>query len=196
MRPSPVSHFGSLYQEQILEHSKAPRSKAPRNYRELEVADRKAQGYSPLCGDRSRVYLQIQGDCIQDVSFQGSGCALPKASASMMTQGLQGKTRSEAKQLLEHFHRTVRGQSRENAAENGKTRQALIVFISLPKVITSHCLPAPCPYFGTPSQSLSFGFCRAPGKSAQSRVALFPAVVCRSHWRGLWEDSRRTCVLC
>jgi nitrogen fixation protein NifU and related proteins len=110
-----MADLRELYQEQILEHSKAPR-----NYRELEAADRKAEGYNPLCGDHFRVYLQMQGDCIQDIAFQGSGCAISKASASMMTQSLKGKTRNEAKQLFEHFHRTVTGQSGENAAENAK----------------------------------------------------------------------------
>src|SRR5256885_1307053 len=70
-----------LYQEVILEHSKAPR-----NYRELSAANRKAEGYNPLCGDHFTVYVRMQGDSIQDISFQGSGCAISKASASMMTK--------------------------------------------------------------------------------------------------------------
>jgi nitrogen fixation NifU-like protein len=110
-----MADLRELYQEQILEHSKAPR-----NYRELEAADRTAEGYNPLCGDHFRVYLQMHGDCIQDIAFQGSGCAISKASASMMTQSLKGKTRSEAKQLFERFHRTVTGQNCENAGEDPK----------------------------------------------------------------------------
>ena len=106
-----------LYQEVILEHSKAPR-----NYRELKNTDRKAEGFNPLCGDHFTVYLQMQGDTIQDVVFQGSGCAISKASASMMTQALKGKTRQDADELFEHFHNVVTGHAAANAsdAELGK----------------------------------------------------------------------------
>jgi nitrogen fixation protein NifU and related proteins len=106
-----------LYQEIILEHSKAPR-----NYRELKSADLKAEGYNPLCGDRFTVYLQMQGNSIHDIGFQGSGCAISKASASMMTQSLKGKTRDQAKRLFELFHETVTGRATENGnrAELGK----------------------------------------------------------------------------
>ena len=95
-----------LYQEVILEHSKAPR-----NYRELKEADHKAEGYNPLCGDHFTVYLQMQGDAIRDVTFQGSGCAISKASASMMTQSLKGKSRKDAEALFERFHKVVTGQN-------------------------------------------------------------------------------------
>jgi nitrogen fixation protein NifU and related proteins len=98
-----------LYQEVILEHSKAPR-----NYRELKNADLKAEGFNPLCGDRFTVYLQMQGDSIHDIGFQGSGCAISKASASMMTQRLKGKTKEQAKQLFELFHETVTGKAPKN----------------------------------------------------------------------------------
>jgi nitrogen fixation protein NifU and related proteins len=94
-----------LYQELILEHSKAPR-----NYRAMTGANCKAEGYNPLCGDHFTVYIQTQGDSIQDIAFQGSGCAISKASASMMTQSVKGKTKEEAKQLFERFHRTVTGE--------------------------------------------------------------------------------------
>lgn len=104
-----------LYQELILEHSKAPR-----NYRELAGADSKAEGYNPLCGDHFTVYVRMKDDSIEDISFQGSGCAISKASASMMTQSLKGKTREEAKQLFEHFHRTVTGKSNGNSGDLGK----------------------------------------------------------------------------
>lgn len=106
-----------LYQEIILEHSKAPR-----NYRELKNADLKAEGYNPLCDDRFTVYLQMQGNSIHDIGFQGSGCAISKASASMMTQTLKGKTRDQAKRLFELFHETVTGRATENGnrAELGK----------------------------------------------------------------------------
>jgi nitrogen fixation NifU-like protein len=106
-----------LYQEVILEHSKAPR-----NYRELKNPDRKAEGFNPLCGDHFTVYLQMQGDTIQDVVFQGSGCAISKASASMMTQALKGKTRQDADDLFERFHSVVTGHGAANGgdAELGK----------------------------------------------------------------------------
>lgn len=104
-----------LYQELILEHSKAPR-----NYRAMERADRKAEGYNPLCGDHFTVYLQTQGDSIEDIAFQGSGCAISKASASMMTQSVKGKTREQAKHLFELFHRTVTGENHGQSVELGK----------------------------------------------------------------------------
>ena len=103
-----MSDLRDLYQDLILEHSKAPR-----NYRELKGADRKAEGFNPLCGDRFTIYLQMDGDSIRDIAFQGSGCAISKASASMMTQSLKGKTKSEAKHLFEVFHRTVTGEGKQ-----------------------------------------------------------------------------------
>lgn len=110
-----MSDLRDLYQELILEHSKAPR-----NYRELKGADHRAEGYNPLCGDRFTVAVHIEGDCIRDIAFQGSGCAISKASASMMTQSVKGKTREQAKKLFEQFHRTVTGNQNGNAAELGK----------------------------------------------------------------------------
>jgi nitrogen fixation protein NifU and related proteins len=110
-----MSDLRELYQELILEHSKAPR-----NYRELVNADRKAEGYNPLCGDHFTVYVRTSGDRIQDIAFQGSGCAISKASASMMTQSLKGKTKQEAKDLFEHFHRTVTGEKNKGSADLGK----------------------------------------------------------------------------
>jgi len=111
-----MADLRDLYQEVILEHSKAPR-----NFRELRSADHKAEGYNPLCGDRFTVYVQMQGDSIQDIGFQGSGCAISKASASMMTQSLKGKTRSEADELFSRFHKVVTGQiANGNKAELGK----------------------------------------------------------------------------
>jgi nitrogen fixation protein NifU and related proteins len=111
-----MADLRDLYQEVILEHSKAPR-----NYRELKPADHKAEGYNPLCGDRFTVYLQMDGDKIRDIGFQGSGCAISKASASMMTQSLKGKTKAEAEKLFERFHQVVTGQeSNGNQTELGK----------------------------------------------------------------------------
>ena len=104
-----------LYQEVILEHSKVPR-----NYREIAGADHKAEGFNPLCGDRFTVYLHLEGDSIKDISFQGSGCAISKASASMMTQTLKGKTRADAEKLFGKFHDLVTGQGRPSEEEMGK----------------------------------------------------------------------------
>jgi len=93
-----------LYQEVILDHSKNPR-----NYHKLEPADRHAEGNNPLCGDRLTLYLRLDGDRIVDVGFEGHGCAISKASASMMTDALKGKTRREADRLFDTFHEMVTG---------------------------------------------------------------------------------------
>jgi len=110
-----MADLRELYQELILEHSKAPR-----NYRALTAADHKAEGYNPLCGDRFTVSVQMEGDSIQDIAFQGSGCAISKASASMMTQSVKGKTKQQAKELFERFHRTVTGNQNPDSADLGK----------------------------------------------------------------------------
>jgi nitrogen fixation NifU-like protein len=101
-----MADLRDLYQEVILEHSKQPR-----NYRALGDADHKAEGYNPLCGDHFTVFLKMDGEKIQDVSFQGSGCAISKASASMMTQSIKGKTLAEAEQIFQQFHKLVTGQA-------------------------------------------------------------------------------------
>lgn len=91
-----------LYQEVILDHNRSPC-----NFRKLEAANRTAEGFNPLCGDRVTVYLHMRGDVIQDISFQGAGCAISKASASVMTSALKGKSKAEAQALFEKFHRLV-----------------------------------------------------------------------------------------
>ena len=96
--------LSDLYQEVILEHSKAPR-----NFRKPVEANQHAEGYNPLCGDRCTVYINMDGDAIRDIAFQGSGCAISRASASMMTQILKGKTKAEAAKLFEEFHGLVTG---------------------------------------------------------------------------------------
>ena len=88
-----------LYQEIILDHSKRPR-----NCHAMDDANRKAEGYNPLCGDKLKLYLKMEGDIVKDVSFVGSGCAISTASASLMTESLKGKTREEALKLLDKFH--------------------------------------------------------------------------------------------
>ena len=106
-----------LYQEVILEHSKAPR-----NYRALANANCKAEGFNPLCGDHFTVYLDVQNGAIHDIAFQGSGCAISKASASMMTQSLKGKSTADAEKLFDEFHKLVTGEAKKNgdAKELGK----------------------------------------------------------------------------
>jgi nitrogen fixation protein NifU and related proteins len=107
-----MADLRDLYQEVILEHSKAPR-----NFRELKDPGRKAEGFNPLCGDRFTVYVQMDGESIQDITFQGSGCAISKASASMMTQSLKGKTKAEADELFHRFHNVVTGQPPANGGQ-------------------------------------------------------------------------------
>ena len=104
-----------LYQDVILEHSKAPR-----NFREIANANHKAEGFNPLCGDRFTVYLDLEGDLIRDISFQGSGCAISKASASMMTQSVKGKSKAEAEKIFGRFHQMVTGHSHGDQADLGK----------------------------------------------------------------------------
>lgn len=111
-----MSELRDLYQDVILEHSKAPR-----NYRELPAANHKAEGFNPLCGDRFTIYVTTEGDAIRDITFQGSGCAISKASASMMTQSLKGRNKAEAAKIFERFHKLVTGQDSSNGeAELGK----------------------------------------------------------------------------
>jgi nitrogen fixation NifU-like protein len=88
-----------LYQDLILDHSKRPR-----NCHAMADATRNAEGYNPLCGDKLKLYIKMDGDIVKDVSFVGSGCAISTASASLMTESLKGKTREEALKLLDKFH--------------------------------------------------------------------------------------------
>jgi len=103
-----MSDLDGLYQEVILDHSKKPR-----NCRAMEGANRRADGYNPLCGDKFTIYLKLQDDRIADISFQGTGCAISTASASILTEILKGKTRAEAEALFESFHDLVTGKTRE-----------------------------------------------------------------------------------
>jgi nitrogen fixation NifU-like protein len=97
-----MSDLSELYQEVILDHNKRPR-----NFRQLADASHRAEGYNPLCGDRLNVFLRLDGERIADVGFEGSGCAISKASASMMTDSLKGLSVDEARVLFERFHRMV-----------------------------------------------------------------------------------------
>jgi nitrogen fixation protein NifU and related proteins len=111
-----MAGLSELYQNVILEHNRSPR-----NYRTMDDASRTAQGSNPLCGDQVTVWVRLEGDRIGDVSFQGAGCAISKASASLMTGAVKGKTRAEANALFERFHRLITGRlSREEAETLGK----------------------------------------------------------------------------
>lgn len=94
-----MSDLRELYQEVILDHNKRPR-----NFEALPAADRQATGYNPLCGDRVQVFLELDGDRVRRVTFQGAGCAISQASASLMTEAVEGKTVAEARHLFEGFH--------------------------------------------------------------------------------------------
>src|SRR6185503_5000772 len=101
----------ALYQEIILEHNRKPR-----NFREMADADRRIEGRNPLCGDALTLWVKLDGEQITDVSFKGQGCAISKASASLMTAAIKGKTRDEARALFERFHRLVMGEASDGEA--------------------------------------------------------------------------------
>ena len=100
-----MSELDELYQEVILDHNKSPR-----NFREMEDANRRSEGYNPLCGDHVTVYVNLADGVIRDISFKGSGCAISKASASMMTTELKGKSAAEAERLFDSVHRMLMGE--------------------------------------------------------------------------------------
>jgi nitrogen fixation NifU-like protein len=111
-----MSDLRELYQDLIKDHSKKPR-----NFRTLDDNARRIEGYNPLCGDRFTIYLQMNGDVVGDVAFQGAGCAISTASASLMTQALKGKTRAKAEALFQKFHELLTGElSPEDEEELGK----------------------------------------------------------------------------
>ena len=114
-----MSELSELYQQVILDHNKKPR-----NVHKLANANRRAEGYNPLCGDQLNVYLQMDDDQVTDISFEGSGCAISKASASMMTQAVKGKTKVEVEKLFNEFHRMAMGDLDEENEPNhlGKLR--------------------------------------------------------------------------
>lgn len=111
-----MSELSELYQEVILDHNKKPR-----NFQKLLDANRSAEGFNPLCGDQLTLYLKVDDEgVIRDIAFQGSGCAISKASASLMTSALKGKTTREAQELFERFRRLVTGRDGTDPAELGK----------------------------------------------------------------------------
>jgi len=108
-----VSNLEALYQEVILDHNRKPR-----NFREIEKADRHVEGRNPLCGDQVTIYVKLDGDRVADVSFTGTGCAVSKSSASIMTQTVKGKTVAETRQLFDKFHSMITGKMTD--AERGQ----------------------------------------------------------------------------
>ena len=104
-----------LYQQVIIEHNKSPR-----NFRKIPNPSHEAEGYNPLCGDHLHIYLHVQEPCgvIDDVSFEGDGCAISKASASLMTTSLKGKTRQEVEVLFDQFHRLIKGELHPDKGPN------------------------------------------------------------------------------
>ncbi|HXF41522.1 MAG TPA: SUF system NifU family Fe-S cluster assembly protein, partial [Blastocatellia bacterium] len=111
-----MTDLQDLYQELILDHGSRPR-----NLKKLAEANHTAEGYNPLCGDKVKVYVNLDGEVVKDISFEGAGCAISTASASIMTETLKGKTRAEADALFEMFHDLVTGQERKlDSPELGK----------------------------------------------------------------------------
>ena len=115
-----MSDLRELYQEVILDHNKRPR-----NYRTLDSPTRTARGHNPLCGDRLTLYVNLEGDRIADVAFEGSGCAISKASASLMTEAVKGKTVAEAEALFERFHDLVTSAPDEPVTTSGLGKLAV-----------------------------------------------------------------------
>ena len=103
------SELRELYQQVILDHNKSPR-----NFRKIDNANFEAEGYNPLCGDRIDVFVLLENDIVKDISFQGSGCAISKASASLMTSMLKGKNKAEAEELFNKFHDLITGKLGDN----------------------------------------------------------------------------------
>ena len=116
-----TAELQDLYQELILDHYKRPR-----NHRRLEIADHEAKGHNPLCGDRVTVYLKLDGDRVSNIAFEGNGCAISTASASLMTEALKGKTITQARELFEKFHALVTGRLEDH--ESGPDLGKLEVF--------------------------------------------------------------------
>jgi len=108
-----MSELSELYQQVILDHNKKPR-----NFRKLETANHSAEGHNPLCGDQLTVYVNLHGNAVQEIAFEGSGCAISKAAASMMTQAVKGKSKEQAEELFKEFHSMVTGELDEETQEN------------------------------------------------------------------------------
>lgn len=103
--------LGDLYQEIIIDHNRSPR-----NFRRLEAPTHQAEGFNPLCGDRLTLYLRLRDGVIEEAGFEGQGCAISVASASLMTEALRGRTEEEARRLFERFHEMVTSDAPADAA--------------------------------------------------------------------------------
>jgi nitrogen fixation protein NifU and related proteins len=108
-----MARLSALYQDMILDHNRSPQ-----NYRPMENANRRVEGNNPLCGDRLTVWLRMEDGLIADATFQGLGCAISMASASLMTSAVKGKTRAEAEVLFERFLRMITGSGEQVEAES------------------------------------------------------------------------------
>ncbi len=115
-----MSDLRDLYQEVILDHSKRPR-----NFRKMESANRHAEGYNPLCGDKVTVYLAVRDGIVVDAAFQGSGCAISTASASMMTESLKGKTVAEVEAMFSSFHQMMTAPEEPEGVPTGLGKLAI-----------------------------------------------------------------------
>jgi nitrogen fixation NifU-like protein len=115
-----MANLEALYQEVILDHNRKPR-----NFREMENADRRIEGRNPLCGDEITLWVKLDGDRVSDVSFKGKGCAVSKSSASLMTSSIKGKTVAETRQLFDRFHDMITGKLAEGEREKMGSLAAL-----------------------------------------------------------------------
>jgi nitrogen fixation NifU-like protein len=115
-----MSDLRDLYQEVILDHNRRPH-----NFRPIDEADRVCEGFNPLCGDRLTLFVDLEDDIIRDVSFEGTGCAISRASASLMTDALKGKSIAEAQLLFDRFHRLVTSSTDEPADVSGLGKLAV-----------------------------------------------------------------------
>lgn len=112
-RAGSLSGLKDLYQEMILDHNRCPR-----NFHKIEDADRKAEGFNPLCGDHLTLYVKLDGGVIRDIAFEGNGCAISKASSSLMTSSVKGKKLEEVRHLFKEFHQMVTGRPGDPVPED------------------------------------------------------------------------------
>ena len=115
-----MTNLEALYQEVILDHNRKPR-----NFREIEDADRRIEGRNPLCGDELTLWVKLDGDRLADVSFKGTGCAVSKSSASLMTSTVKGKTVEETRQIFDRFHDMITGKLADGEREKMGSLAAL-----------------------------------------------------------------------
>lgn len=118
-----MTDLRDLYQQVLLDHNRKPR-----NFRVIDGANRSAEGYNPLCGDQIRLYLDVDNGLIKDAAFQGKGCAISKASASMMTASVIGKTTDEAEALFHRFHAMLTGEPTSSIGAGGDGHAKLAIF--------------------------------------------------------------------